>query len=306
VPLANPPRLVPRRGVTSPVRYSSRLLSGSCWAPLWDPCYSWGGSWDPCWPSGLTWSLGCTFGSFGWGWTSYYPWSCYRSYRYYSSYSSGWWTPYYDPLAPSVYYPSTVYVYADSGPGAVVDEEPVTPGEQDEQVTVSRRPLSPVEQAMQYVDLGDFYFREGRYSEAANAYGRARALVPEDATVHFVLADAVLAGGDYHFAAFLIGEALRLDPELARADTDKRLLYGDIKDFERQMQTLKRYVAEKPYDAMAFLALGYNLKFSDKSEKALEAFKQVLKIDPSSQAARLFVDALTRPRPKVEAGTSDK
>ena len=301
MPLANPPRLVPRsQTATAASSYGAGLVVGSCETPYWDPCYSWSSYCDPYWQVGLSWSVGCTFGSFFWGWTSYYPWYCYRSYRYYYNPASYWWTPYYDPFAPSIYYyPSTVYVYADSPEPAPILEDPIAPGEAEASPVVARGPLSPLEEAIQYVDLGDFYFREGRYGEAAKAYANARKLAPEDATIHFVLADAVFAGGDYHFAAFLIIEALRLDPELAYAETDKRLLYGDIADFERQMKTLEKYVAEKPYDAMAHLVLGYNLKFSGKPMQALAQFQRVLQIDPTSEAAQLFVQALKSPRPKA-------
>jgi tetratricopeptide (TPR) repeat protein len=57
------------------------------------------------------------------------------------------------------------------------------------------------------------------------------------------------------------------------------------------MQTLMRYVEEKPYDAMAHLVLGYNLKFSGKSKDAEKAFQRVLEIDPKSTAAQLFLTA---------------
>jgi hypothetical protein len=60
-----------------------------------------------------------------------------------------------------------------------------------------------------------------------------------------------------------------------------------------------RYVEEKPYDAMAHLVLGYNLKFSGKPKDAAKAFQRVLEIDPASRAARLFLDALTAPPAKA-------
>ena len=87
-----------------------------------------------------------------------------------------------------------------------------------------------------------------------------RTLLPADASLHFVMADAVFAVADYHFAAFLIGEGLRLEPGLARAETDKRLLYSKPETFEEQMAALRRYIDSKPYDAMAQLVLAYNLK----------------------------------------------
>lgn len=79
---------------------------------------------------------------------------------------------------------------------------------------------------------------------------------------------------------------------MANVDTDKRLLYGDVTRFEAQMQTLQNYCNEKPYDAMAQLVLGYNLKLTLQPAAAERAFRRVLEIDPQSEAARLFLGAL--------------
>lgn len=227
------------------------------------------------------------------GYYSYYrPW-CYP-YRYYG-YS--WWPRYcYLPsyhYYPS-YYPSTVVVVGDGydtgGAGEYAGEEG------GETVVVGSRPAeSAAALAEKYVNLGDYYFREGRFQDAADAYARARTYAPNDPSIHFVLADALFAVGDYHFAAYLINEAVRLDPDIARADTDKRVFYSDVKVFEEQMQTLLEYLGEKPYDAMAHLVLGYNLKFSGKKDEARLAFQKVLEIEPGNRAAQAFLMAIDEP-----------
>ena len=106
-----------------------------------------------------------------------------------------------------------------------------------------------------------------------------------------MLSDALFAVGDYHFAAFLIAEALRLEPDLARAEADKRTFYSDVEVFNRQMDTLAKYLADKPYDAAAHLVNGYNLRFSGRTEEAKLAFRRVMEIEPSNQAAKTFLDA---------------
>ena len=220
----------------------------------------------------------------------------------YGSYSHGpsyWWWP------SNCYLPS--YLQADAAPAVVGGRAPAAaaPGA----ARPAARQMKPAELTDKCVDLGDFYFRDGRFADAAAAYAHARTCAPGDASLHFVLADAVFATGDYHFAAYLIGEAVRLDPAIANAETDKRLQYGDVKLFEQQMQTLMRYVQEKPYDVMALLVLGYNLKFSGKPQDAAKAFARVLEIDPASVAARRFADSLA-PKPPApppaEASKSDK
>jgi tetratricopeptide (TPR) repeat protein len=204
---------------------------------------------------------------------------------------------YYGPVIYETTYVTTSYPSETATPAPVATSSSLP---SDEPSFASARELTPEEQGRRYVEYGDYYFAEGRYRDAADAYGKARTLLPADASLHFVMADAEFALADYHFAAFLIGEGIRLEPGLARAENDKRLLYREPKDFEDQMAALRRYLEAKPYDAMAQFVLAYNLKFSLQPEKALVAFRRVLEIDPSNVAARTFVEALTTPLPGAE------
>jgi tetratricopeptide (TPR) repeat protein len=101
----------------------------------------------------------------------------------------------------------------------------------------------------------------------------------------------VFADGDYHYAAFLVGEALRLDPTMASAATDKRTFYGDVKTFYAQMQALDVYLERAPYDAQAHFVKGYNLHFSARRDEARTSFQRVLEIEPGHRGAELFLAA---------------
>lgn len=178
--------------------------------------------------------------------------------------------------------------------GAPGGEGAVEPADVAETAEPSARSL-----AEKHVGLGDFYFQEGRYTEASESYLRALTYEPSDASLHFVASDCMFALGDYHYAAFLISRALRLDPALASATADKRSFYKDPTVFERQLTTLRSYLAEKPYDAAAHLVHGYNLKFSDQPKAALSAFERVLEIAPDDESAKLFKDALNAMEPAL-------
>jgi tetratricopeptide (TPR) repeat protein len=197
--------------------------------------------------------------------------------------------------------PTTVYY--DSYDGiidTVVDVREAEPSPSGEVIHVEAKPRvakpeSKESLAQRQVALGDFYFREGRFGEAVEAYRRALDHVPEDGTVHLALADALFATGDYHQAAYVIGKALELDPELAAVQVDKRAFYGDPTLLDKQLDTLKRYIEDKPFDAAAHFMLGYNLRLTGQLDGARRAFERVLELDGDHAAARMFLDALARP-----------
>lgn len=316
-PPTTAPRLVPRANGPRSTRtgVQGRLATGVSgrfgavydpWSSWWDPrhTYAYGSHWyrhNSCgWPV----HGGC--GSFGFSWSLWAPWWYCQNYYWGLGYSNGWWNTYSRPsyacsnywwyptssYCPTyLYVPSTVVVIEEPAMEPAVAPAPAAVGAAP-RPGVGDRSLPPLELAKKYVELGDFYFKAGRFAEAADAYARARTYAPDDASVHFLLADAAFATGDYHFAAFLIGEALRLDPSMATADTDKRLFYGDPKLFEDQMHGLDEYLDTKPYDALAHLVRGYNLRFSGKPAGAVTAFQRVLEIAPGNRTAATFLSVL--------------
>ncbi|MEZ6037093.1 MAG: hypothetical protein R3F29_06410 [Planctomycetota bacterium] len=331
----------PRYGSYSsfyPRTYSSFGSFGSfgnyaCGTRFWNSWYS--GSW--CyrpWRNSFWWNYStCSLPGFNPFWWNvgvlapYYAWnysywnSCYSSSWYYGwsrpygTSWSYWWYPSGTYCPTYLYVPSSVAVVptadlalvADPAPEA--DAAPAAPAAPSI-VDTARAPIadvvdsSPEALAARYVELGDFYFRADRFEDAAEAYAKARSYAPDDASVHFVLADAVFANKDYHYAAFLIAEAVRLEPGIVTAKTDKREFYADPALFEAQLDELQRYVADKPYDAWAELVLGYNLRFSDRTTRAVAAFRRVLELDPGNPTATAFLADLT-PAPLPTPETTD-
>ena len=260
------------------------------YAPSW--CrwglYSYPFYYSACYPS---WYFGFRRG-FGLAWNSCYPW-----------FGGNYWWPsnFYQPSVFNSYhyYGDDGGTFYSGGAGSsvvVIDEDPAPAG--DEVIVAGDGPASRAaaasraDLAAHHVSLGDFYFKEERFDEAAESYLRALAYAPEDATIHFVVADALFATGDYHYAAFMIGKGLRLDPELATAIADKRTFYTNPEVFESQLATLVTYTEEKPYDAAAHLVLGYNYRFSGRPEEARKAWQRTLEIEPSQVDAQAFLEGL--------------
>lgn len=278
------------------------------WGAGWG-CYSWPYYWSCYWP--WTYSNWC----YGWSWNWCTP--------YY--YRPSWWWPgwAYDPIDWWGGYGSVQYVtlpastvviqetVQDEAPATEVirTPEPAPRGEAGE-----APPAKPTKEqlARRAVSMGDFYFQEERFAEAAESYLEALKHAPEDASLHLVAADALFATGDYHYAAFMIRRAIDLDPGVARAKADKRKFYRRPSVFDDQLETLRRYVKEKPYDAAAMLVLACNLRFSEQTAEARLAFQRVMEIDPGSLIAKVFLsamdasDAATRPGPEPKPGTETK
>lgn len=290
---------------------------GCGWATRWSLC-SWGCGFNP-----WTWNVGVLAPYYAWH-CNYWN-SCYQS-TYWNSWSvpnalpsSYWWYPTGTYCPTYLYVPSSVVVVEETtaAPSAGGSAEVIVAGSDvvgsarvsdgavgDPLVAVGAAATEAMRLAEEYVKLGDFHFQAEQFENAAEAYAKARNYMPEDASVHLVLADAVFANGDYHYAAFLIAEAVRLEPGIVTAETDKREFYGDPKTFDAQMDALQRYCTDKPYDAWAQLLLAYNLRFSDRSARATVAFQRVLELDRDNPTARAFLAELNKPAPAVapEAG----
>ena len=161
------------------------------------------------------------------------------------------------------------------------------------------------ELAQSHIDLGDYYFREGRYDEAAEAWLRALTYAPDDGSLHLVIADALFAKGDYHYAAFMIRKGLALDPDLALADVDKRTFYDSVAGFEKQITALRSYLDGKRFDAAAWLVLGYNLRFSKDLDGARDALRRCLAIDPNETGARALLDGIEKTSSRPLAPRND-
>ena len=203
-------------------------------------------------------------------------------------------------------------------PGSVVINEELEPYEEvlsavdtaraaevPEVAEVAVKKTTPETLAVNYIELGDFYFENDRFDAATEAYAKAREYAPDDASVHFVLADATFANGDYHYAAFLISEAVRLDPTIVTSTVDKRTFYSDPKLFETQLEALQAYCAAKPYDAWAQLVLGYNLRFSDRPTRSIAAFRRVMQLDVNNPPASAFLRDLLPPAKADEKAASE-
>ncbi len=218
---------------------------GSCWgfgftAGYWYGnyygCYPWYGWYSPWYVCNYWWS---------------YPWAYYRPYAYYPAYYGA--SPYYasvvnyyyetQPAEPAVQQVEVVEVVEGEGVAANVAQEPDDPRGRS---------------ASWYLQQGDQAFREGRYGDAADYYTKAAAFAPDDGLMFLVLSDALLATGDYHYGAYALRRALKLDDSLFETPVDKHDFYADPSEFDRHVAILENYLADRPGDDDARLLLAAN------------------------------------------------
>lgn len=259
------------------------------WGSPWWACNSWGyygGYWGANY--GYWWNCG----TYPYSWYCHpFAWSYYSSYRCWpygistwwpSSYSYGYSQPvYYSTILVDRYYDDdpvrTEVVYVDSTPEPSVPAQvgesveysaPVASVPSSSGATFERGPSSSARATTQYLSLGDTAFREGRYADAVHFYAKAVEFSPQDGVLYLVLSDALLATGDYHYGAFALRRALELDATLADQPLDKHDFYADPSEFDQQLQTLERYLADRSGDADARLLLAANYLFSGRAAYA--------------------------------------
>ncbi len=242
------------------------------WPWSWYGSY-WGWNWPWCW--GLSWY------NHGWGlsWNS-----C-----GYSPYAYGWTYPYsYAYWSPTPVYYTTVIQggYRDDG-ATVVYQEPVVEGEgviaaPEEKAApapAAPRETSPeVGQALtrgaaEYLALGDEAFRQGRYSDAVHHYARTVEYAPDDGVLYLLLADALFATGDYHYAAFALRRAIELEPALLDQVVDKHGFYGDPLEFDKQIALAEQYLNEHFLDEDARLVLAANYLFANRPAQCADLLR---------------------------------
>ena len=263
-------------------------------------CYQ-GGNYSNCYWGGGGWGWG---GGWLWGWSSYCWGSWWNSYWY----NGGYWWPgscpsyyWYGPFYPS--YTSIIYQTVESNPQAdviyvyeepqeeVYAEGPIAEGE----VVVAEdwaggTPVPATNGSLNraadhYLTLGDQAFQESRFGDAVHFYAKAVEFSPQDGILYLILADALFATGDYHYAAYALRRAFELDTKLAMSVVDKHGFYADPVEFDRQIATLELYIQDHFLDDDARLVLAANYLFGGRPAESVDLLENAFSREISSEPA---------------------
>jgi len=167
--------------------------------------------------------------------------------------------------------------------------------------------IDPNSEAIALLDKGAALFREGRYQEAMEVFLKARLADLDLAVPRFAYAHSLFALGFYGLAAREIRGGMELMPEWVDMGGDLKLMYGDEKDFEEQLEALISYLKVLRDDEDALLVLGYVSYFSGDLYKAEKAFTKLAENSSAETAevAGTFISAIDTIKERLAAEGKD-
>ncbi len=190
-----------------------------------------------------------------------------------------------------------VYVYspgAYSGSAYYVDgsntaASPVVP---TSNTTVSDNAAAG--RAREFSDRGEAAFKKGDYEGAVYAWRHAIVDDPQNAVLVLLLSQGLFATGHYEEASGATQAAMRILPKEHWGAVISRYhdLYGNQKDYTKQLRALEKAVNVKPNDAgLRFLA-GYHYGYLGFYKQSMEQLERVIQIESRDEVARQLLEEI--------------
>ena len=144
--------------------------------------------------------------------------------------------------------------------------------------------------------IGNLFFREKRYKEAAEVYHRLAGLTPDDAAPHSQAATSALFDADVQLFNEHVSRLLEIDPD---HNTGLKLLATAkfrIGEFPEAAKLYARVLEANPEEVESTLALGMCFHKLKDNELAVSCFRRALEIDPYNATAASNLKALAEPK----------
>jgi len=129
----------------------------------------------------------------------------------------------------------------------------------------------------------------GRYDAAAVEFGKAVEANPEDPRAYLNLATALILDNQREAGFTTYRRGLELDPSHWLLNYNYGSLLAESGDDEEAVAYLQRAVAGNARNRDAHFGLAHCLMRLDRPAEATDAYRQVLEIDPHSQAGRYWL-----------------
>jgi Tfp pilus assembly protein PilF len=147
--------------------------------------------------------------------------------------------------------------------------------------------------AFGYYTLARIYHKRNRLEEAEQAIREAIGIDPHDADYLAMLAQLQLEGKQWPAALVTAEEGLAADPEHVACNNLRATALVKLGRREEAGATLAATLAREPENAHSHANLGWTLLHQNEPRKAMEHFREALRLDPQSEWARLgIIEAL--------------
>ncbi len=175
-------------------------------------------------------------------------------------------------------------------------KEAPPPRKRDVEPELPRPPLpedDPRDEHTRLVRAGREAFAEGEYGRAAQRFRQAVRVRPDEPLAYFLLAQALLAGGNYHDAFDAIVAGMRLEPDWPRRRFQPLEMYGrHLDEYTALLPATEKALARHPHDPELLFLRGYVLWFDGRKEEARPFFRRALPGLPNRTLAERFLRAL--------------
>jgi protein O-mannosyl-transferase len=148
--------------------------------------------------------------------------------------------------------------------------------------TAKTSPSSP----NNYNNLGDMYARHGNYEMAIQAFKTGLEISPNYGDVHHNLANVYVHVSDYESAIFHYEKAVSLNPKLWQSHIGLANIYFSHQEYAPTVHHLLEAASINPGLPTLYSSLGISYAAMGENEKAAEAFKTALKLNPEDQFSR--------------------
>jgi Tfp pilus assembly protein PilF len=163
---------------------------------------------------------------------------------------------------------------------------------------------NPSDQFLSLMNAGKNHLDQGDATNALAIYGKAVALLPNDADVHLNLANSYLVGGMAEGAIREADEVLKLEPNSAAAYFVKGSAYLRLSNAEEAAKALENARKIDPGETATFFQLGKARMGLKQWDGAITAFQEGIRTDPNrlhTAAHYLLAQALLRAGRQEEA-----
>lgn len=140
-----------------------------------------------------------------------------------------------------------------------------------------------------YADFGDYLFRQGRYTEARDAYVVAIRMKPNNEQALHNLGNVYVQLRCFDDAVESLQSALRLKPKEADIYHSLGLAYDKMGRCTDAVETYREALRFKPKFGKVFMGLGLCYAKLNRHSEAIEAFKECIRLDYDKPFAYSFI-----------------